>query len=307
MRKLIYISILLFCAKGLYGQQLPQYSQYIFNHYAINPAYGGTTDSWEAVSNNRLQWVGVTDAPRTFTLSVQGPTKNKKMGFGMYAYTDIVGPTRRVGGQVSYSYIFQLSEKVKLSLGISLGMNQWLLDGHKIVTNDPGDLYFSNGLIKTNSFDMKAGFWLYGERWWVGFSAPQIIQNKMYFFDEQSSSLSIMEDHYFFNGGYKFLLHEDWELEPSVMLKYVYPAPFKFDVILRTIWKETLWLGVGYRTNDAFTVLAGYNYKDFMSIGYSYDITTTGLRVASKGTHELMLSFKFAKVNKPAQSQDSFK
>lgn len=305
IKKLLFISILLLGTAAAWGQQLPQYSQYIFNHYAINPAYGGTTDSWEAVSNNRLQWVGVTDAPRTFTLSVQGPTRNKKMGFGAFVYTDIVGPTRRVGAQVSYSYIFQLSEKIKLSLGISLGMNQWLLDAHKIVTNDPGDLYFSNGLIKSNDFDMKAGFWLYHDDWWVGFSAPQIIQNKLYFFDEQTSSLSIMEDHYFLNGGYTFHLHDDWDLEPSVMLKYVYPAPFKFDVTLRTIWKDMLWLGAGYRTQDAVTIMAGYNYKDYLSFGYSYDITTTPLKVASKGTHELMLSFKFAHV-KPKQEKDSF-
>ena len=117
MKKLYFILFLLLGTTSVVGQQLPQYSQYIFNHYAINPAYGGTTDSWEAVSNNRLQWVGVTDAPRTFTLSVQGPTKNKKMGFGAFVYTDIVGPTRRVGAQVSYSYIFNLSENIKLSFG----------------------------------------------------------------------------------------------------------------------------------------------------------------------------------------------
>ena len=49
---LIIISILLGTVS--IAQQLPQQSQYMFNQYAFNPAYAGSTDYWEAVMNNRL-------------------------------------------------------------------------------------------------------------------------------------------------------------------------------------------------------------------------------------------------------------
>src|SRR5687768_16442336 len=119
MKKIALIAILVF-VKGLsMAQQLPQFSQYMFNQYAFNPAYTGVTDSWEAVTNNRYQWLGITDAPRTFTLSAQGPLKKENMGLGGYVYTDNVGPTRRLGFQTSYAYHIRLNETIQLSFGLS--------------------------------------------------------------------------------------------------------------------------------------------------------------------------------------------
>ena len=92
---LIFIFVISFCK--LSAQQLPQYSNYMVNDYAMNPAIGGSRPYFEGMSNNRYQWIGITDAPRTYILSVHGPTKNQKMGLGGLLFTDIVGPTRRTG------------------------------------------------------------------------------------------------------------------------------------------------------------------------------------------------------------------
>ena len=86
------------------AQQLPHFSQYYLNDYLINPAVGGSRPYFEGKSAHRYQWEGITDAPRTYTLSVNGPTKNQKMGFGGYIFTDNVGPTRRTGFNASYAY-----------------------------------------------------------------------------------------------------------------------------------------------------------------------------------------------------------
>jgi type IX secretion system PorP/SprF family membrane protein len=103
MKKLIFIPIFLF-AFITKAQQLPQFTQYMFNQYAFNPAYSGVNKYWEATTLNRYQWIGITDAPRTFTLSAHGPLKNEKIGLGGYVYTDVVGPTRRIGFQASFTY-----------------------------------------------------------------------------------------------------------------------------------------------------------------------------------------------------------
>jgi len=287
------------------GQQLPQYSQYQFNMYSINPAFAGSTNSWEATSTFRYQWVGLLDAPRTFTLSAHGPFKNRKMGMGGLVYSDIVGPTRRVGAQVSYSYHFRLSEKIKLGLSASFGFIQWLVDGSKITTHDPGDNVLNGSLIKTTNPDAKFGLWLHHPNWYFGVSLPQILQNKMEFYNAQNNSLNVMEDHYFVNGGYIFEVGEDWKLEPSVMFKYVYPIPPKLDVNFRTTWKDMLWLSAGYRTNDAVNVMLGYEYREMLAIGYSYDITTTPLRNYSSGTHEVFMRIKFAKYPEAAKPESA--
>ena len=97
------------------------------------------------------------------------------------------------------------------------------------------------------------------------------------------------------NGAYKFKINEDFKVEPSFLVKYASPAPAKIDVGLRVLYKEQIWLGGGYRHNDAFTALVGFMYKNYLMIGYSYDFTTTRLKKYSTATHELMLGLRFSK------------
>lgn len=294
--KNIILGGLLFVNGSLFAQQLPQYSQYMFNQYSFNPAYAGVKENWEAVTNNRYQWLGITDAPRTFTLSACGPLKNENLALGGYLYTDIVGPTRRIGFQSSFSYHARLSETIRLSFGLSLGFNQWILDADKITTYHPDDFYFSNGLLKSFNPDGKFGLYLYHEDWFVGASMEQIFHDKLSFTTTQVGSESFLEDHYYFLAGYNVRLGEDWEIQPSTLLKLGFPAPPKLDINVRVTYKDMIWAGVGMRTRDAMTVMTGFKYKDMLAIGYSFDITTTDLKNYSSGTHEVMLGITFGNV-----------
>jgi type IX secretion system PorP/SprF family membrane protein len=95
--------------------------------------------------------------------------------------------------------------------------------------------------------------------------------------------------------GYKFDLGEDFQLEPSVMVKYTTPAPVKIDGGLRLSYQKKIWIGANYRTHDALTALVGCMYRNWLMFGYSYDYTTTNLRNYSTGTHEIMLGVRFSK------------
>lgn len=305
MKKIFLGLTLVLTAGSSFSQQLPQFTQYMFNQYAFNPAYAGVNPSWEAVTNNRYQWMGITDAPRTFTLSAQGPMKKENMALGGYVYTDNVGPTRRLGFQTSYAYHVRLNENISLSFGLSVGFNQWMLDADKITTYHPGDIYFSNGLLKSTDMDGKFGFYLYHTDWYFGASVEQLLHNKLTFLSTQIGSESYMEDHFNIHGGYTFHLSDDWDIDPSALLKIGAPAPPKFDIGLRGTYKKMLWLGGGYRTNDAAYALVGYCYKNQLKIGYSFDFTTTDLRNYSSGTHELMLGFVFGKSKTGVQNNPS--
>ncbi|TXI82851.1 MAG: type IX secretion system membrane protein PorP/SprF [Flavobacteriales bacterium] len=290
--------LLLICLVALVttanGQQLPQLSQYQFNDYVFNPAIAGSRPFLELRSGHRYQWVGIQDAPRTFTFSGTAPVGGK-MGVGGYLFTDIVGPTRRTGIQFSYAYHLQLTEKVKLSLSLSAGLLQFLIDGSKIQFHDPGDPVMDDQLRGDLLPDAKFGFYLYGERFWFGATAPQLLQNKVYFLDQTSETLSRMEDHYYAMGGYRWMLGEDWKLEPSFLLKYTSPVPPKLDLNATVRYKDTFWVGAGYRTNDAYCAMVGYWLKKTFQFGYSYDIITSGLRNHSTGTHEVMLAITLGK------------
>lgn len=293
LRIVLILSLILGASQLGRAQQLSQFSQYMFNLYSINPAYAGVEDSWKVVFNNRYQWVGITDHPRTFNLSVYGPNKKKNMGFGGYVYTDVVGPTRRIGGQLSYSYHVKFSEKVRMSFSLSAGMIQYLLDGDKVNVMDPDDRFFSNGLLSQTRPDMKFGTWLYGENWYFGASLPQILQLSIYFYDIDKGGMAQLEDHYYFNGGYHWQIAPDWKLNFDALVKLAFPTPVKFDVNATAHFKNIVWLGAGYRYQDAVIFNVGFNIKNYLMFGYSYDYPITNIRSASSGTHEAYVAIQF--------------
>ena len=285
----------MFFAFSVSAQQLPQYSQYMFNNYAINPAIGGSTSYIEAKSNNRYQWKGITDAPRTYVLTLNGPTKTEKVGLGGTLFTDITGPTRRTGISVSYAYHLKLNEEWKLSMGLAGGFLQFAIDGSKIKLHDEGDNVISTGIQSVIVPDFGFGLYLYNKKSYFGISAPQISQNNLRFFDYQISSLSKLEDHYYVTAGYKIDLNEDFQVEPGILIKYVKPTPVQFDFGGKITYKQKVWLGLNYRTRDAASIMAGYIYDDYLVFAYAYDITTSKLKNYSGGTHEIMLGLKFFK------------
>lgn len=296
MHRIIFtLSILLFgmiFIKDTHAQQLPQISQYMLNDYVLNPAVAGTKPYFDVKFMSRQQWVGITDAPRTFTLSLAAPLKNEKMGVGGYVYTDNAGPTRRTGFQLSYSYILTLNESLKLSLAASGGIQQFAIDGSQISLTNNDDPALYGEMRSQLLFDAKFGAYLYHEDFYVGLTFPQLLQNQLDLF-ESNNAISRLEDHYFLTAGYQYDINETWSVEPSVFVKYTQPVPVKIDASARVFYKDMVWVGGSYRNNDAVVAMLGYEYQDAISIGYSYDFTTSNLQNYSSGTHEIMLGFKF--------------
>jgi type IX secretion system PorP/SprF family membrane protein len=285
-------SVLTVCSLA---QQLPQYSQYMLNELAINPAVAGKDEYADVRSNNRYQWTGIVDAPRTYYLTVHGPIKAKNMGLGMSLYTDIVGPTRRTGINISYAYHLKLKKDIFLSMGLSAGILQWGIDGSKLILRDDGDQNLLLTYRTTYVPDFGAGIYFHKkDRFYLGFAVPQLYEAPIELYSGTNKSSRIVKQ-FNLNGAYKFDLSSDFKIEPSFLIKYQIPAPPMIDGGLRLIYKEQIWIGGAYRHNDAFSSMIGYFYKNYLMIGYSYDVTTTNIKKYSTGTHEIMLGIRFSK------------
>ena len=292
--KYLCLLMLLSLTKIIAAQQIPIYSQFFMNKYVNNPAFAGVDKMFSVNSNHRYQWVGITDAPRTYTLSIDGPTKSLKNGIGAFLYTDHVGPTIRTGIQASYSYHLNLNEKTKLSLSLSGGVLEWKIDGHKLSLTDQNDPALVDNIMRTLVPDAKFGFIIYGENWHFGGAAPNLLQNKITFSNTTNNALNKLEDHYFIHGGYHFnLINEDLSVSPYLLLRYVSPSPIQAELGTKFEWKNAAWAGFNYRTGDAASVLIGYTYKNNLSFGYSFDFTTSNLKNYSTGTHEILFRLLF--------------
>lgn len=286
------------------AQQIPQYSQYMLNDYILNPAMTGQHDYWEVKSNNRLNWIGITDAPRTFILSAHGPFRKHNMGMGGSVFADITGPTSRVGFYLSYAYHLKLSKSLKLGMGLSLGLLQYRIDGTKVTLRENGDPVFPNQMMTVYTADATFGINLKHKNFNFGISLPQIIGNDLKFLENQEETKSSLARHYMAMGGYTFHVG-DFGIMPNVLLKYVHPAPPQFDAGVKFDWRDQFWLGVSYRHDDAVSFLGGLAYKDFLLIAYSYDMATSNLNNYSNGSHELMVGVRFRPWKKKATADGS--
>lgn len=303
MKKIILASGLLLAVilsrVEAFAQQLPLFSQYMLNDYFQNPAVAGSRPFFDAVSANRLQWMGITDAPRTYALSLHGPIKAKNMGVGGYLFTDVAGPTRRIGASGSYAYHIKLTESIKLSLALSAGVMQFAVDASKLTLENTGDYVFASGYQSKIVPDLGASFYLYSPgkdngngSWWFGGYVPQIFPAKLKLF-ETPIPTGTLATHLYFTGGYKLSLTDDIAAEPSLLFKMVSPTPAQIDLGARIIYKNKVWAGATYRTKDAIVAMVGYTHKDNLTFGYSYDITTSNLKNYSNGTHELIIGLRF--------------
>jgi type IX secretion system PorP/SprF family membrane protein len=295
MKRITVIWVACLLSLSAFAQQLPQFSQYVMNQYAINPAVAGSHDALEIKSTNRYQWTGIKDAPRTYTLSLTNPLADGTMGVGAYIFTDIVGPTRRIGIQASYAYHFQVTDDMKIGAALSGGILEYTIDGDKISLTDSNDPALINTLGRTTVFDAKAGIYAYTDKFYLGFSIPQIVQNNLQLHDG-IETFSRIESHYFFYAGYKYDVTDEIMLEPSLLIKTVVPTPTRFDMTLRGHYQEKFWLGASYRLDDAMVAMMGYTWEDRILFGYSYDLTLSDLQGYSGGSHELMLGLKLGKL-----------
>src|ERR1700709_233243 len=110
IRKYIMLIIIAFSFIKSYGQQTVQFSQYMFNGLAVNPAYAGYKEDWTLSLCSRLQWAGVEGAPKTSTLSIDGVTdsRSKNIGLGFLVTNDRLGPENNSSAYINYAYRLRL-------------------------------------------------------------------------------------------------------------------------------------------------------------------------------------------------------
>jgi type IX secretion system PorP/SprF family membrane protein len=279
------------------GQQSPMYTQYMFNKFVYNPAVAGVDPFFQIRSNHRFQWVGLTDPPLTNSLSYFGPHSRLPMGYGGFIYYDMTGPTSKAGITGAYAYNIGIMGDMRLSMGVSLGLMQYKVDGTQIMLKNENDDALQDAVYTAFVPDANLGLYLYSKNWWAGFSTTQLINTKLKLF-EQRTGLSKLKTHFYLAGGYMFEINDAFKIEPSAILKGTAPAQIQFDINTRVIYQDMVWLGISYRTQDALSLLIGYTYDNRIHIGYSYDFTTTDLRKYNSGTHEIMIGYRFNDIKK---------
>lgn len=271
------------------AQQLPQFTQYMYNTISINPAYAGSRDALSLTALHRSQWAGIEGAPKTQTFSIHSPLRNEKVGLGLSVINDKTGYENYTYLYSDFSYTINVSEDVTLAFGVKGGFSYYDLDEELFqepsVLEDP----FFNEQFNKWTPNVGAGLYLSSQDWYLGLSAPKLINNDN---NEFSDYVALEQVHYYLTGGYVFDLSDSWKLRPTALAKVTSGAPLSFDISSTFIFDEKLYLGATYRVDDAIGAFIDFQIFEPLRVGYAYEYTTSDLRPYTSGSHEILLIYE---------------
>ncbi len=297
MKKLILASGFWLWAVALFAQQDAQYSMYMFNLMAINPAYAGTyEDEISATLSYRNQWLNFDRAPKTTSLSVHSPIQNQPMGVGLSLLNDKLGVMKRNSAVAAYSYRIELDPENILAFGLQTGFSHLYAKLSDVQLTPPtsstSDPAFTEN-VKVSSINFGSGAYWYSKKYYVSFSVPKMFSAKV-----GNGAIDKMSDiqkaHFFLTGGYVFPVNEMIKIKPSVMTKISNAAPVKFDINANVYFYDIFGIGLSYHTFESFSVIAEFYSKKNMWVGYAFDYTLTSLRKYNFGSHEIMVRYNFS-------------
>lgn len=284
-----------------YGQQDPQFTDYMFNTLTVNSAYAGSRGHLSVTGLNRTQWVGLDGAPETQTFSVESPV-GKNVGLGFSVVNDNVGPSDEFFFDANFSYTVHLNNDSKLSFGIKGGGRMLSVDFTQGRYQEQEAIFqnINNKFLAT----IGAGVYWHNEDTYVGLSVPNFLTDNHY--DEIQDAIAAERLHYFLIAGKVFDLSPTIKFKPAFLGKFVIGAPVIADVSANFLFNETLRLGVAYRWDDSVSGLLGLQLGPKLMVGYAYDYTTTELQNFNNGTHEIMLRFELRSKEKQLKSPRFF-
>jgi len=296
MKKFITFNIIaltLLCGISAFGQQIPQFTQYMFNTISINPAYAGSRETLSLVGLHRSQWIGLDGGPSTQTFSIHSPMKNEKVGLGVSFINDQLGFENFSYIYGDFSYTIQVGEKTKLAFGLKAGFTSYSIDQElrDAEPNDPA-IY---GIENRWSPNIGAGAYLHANRWYFGLSTPRILTSK---FSGSEDYEALEKVGYYVTGGIVVDVNKTVKFKPSFLVKVTNGAPLSYDLTGNFLFNDKLWLGAAYRFNEstgAFGAIADFQVSKQFRIGYAYEHPDSDIRPYTGGTHEILLMFEVFK------------
>lgn len=291
MNKYILILFLGLSAGTAWGQQKPVQSLYMFDPTLLNPAYTGTHVQMSATFINRNQWVNFPGAPVTQTFSLHSSFFDGRVGGGLILSRDKIGIHEDYGVFVNYAYHLPVSKNAKLSMGLQGGFNHLSSDYNQLTIRDLSDPNLQGRLTKMNP-NFGAGLYYYTDDFYVGFSVPYLLENKIVDVEGVLSEAR-QSRNYYIHGGFTFRTSPNIMIKPYALIRMVEGSPLGWDLNATVVYKEIVSIGTSYRSGDALIFLFELRLVENLHMGYAYDYTLSEIQQHSNGSHEIMINYRF--------------
>lgn len=317
LKKIVFFFLLCFGLTAT-AQQTVQFSQYVFNGLAVNPAYAGYHEDWTARLSYRRQWVGIAGAPITAVASFDGITNSdgKRVGLGFIAINDRLGAQTTSSFYGNYAYRLQIDEdeERRLSFGIAFGVTQYGIDGTRLTAVDPNDVSVPIGNESKIYPDFRVGINYSDPKYYLAVSVLDMFSTYRDQITTGDNYKALKQlRHLYLSGGTVLTLSPELDIKPTFMLKEDFKGPTSLDLNTYLLIKKRFWIGASYRTgvsiwkkenlqpglqkSNALAAIVEFFVSDRFRIGYSFDYSLNALGNYQQGSHEISVSIAFPKID----------
>lgn len=284
----------------LRAQQDVQYTQFMFNKIAFNPAYAGSHEAPCFSGIYRTQWVKFEGAPVSQNFTFHTPLFGKRVGFGINIHHDNIGPTNTWNYSMMYAYRVKIGGG-DLSFGVQGQIRDYMVDWAGVSAIHSGDALY--GIREESKLIPNFGFGIYFENdhFFAGASLPRLLNNDLTFeYDGsiQNSDYAKEARHFYGMAGLMLKVTETVKLKPAILVKYARNAPLDIDLHAGMILYDKLNLGATYRiggfqgnAGESIDFVLQLAITERIKAGIAYDFTLSDIRSYQSGTYELMLEY----------------
>ncbi|WP_158859209.1 PorP/SprF family type IX secretion system membrane protein [Lunatibacter salilacus] len=285
-----------------HAQQIPQYSQYTFNSLHINPAYAGYKIDPFVQATYRSQFMAFPGAPETFSITADMASSDELMGFGASLFSDRLGATKVHGALLTYSYKIKVTNNSYLSMGVSAGTSEYVLDGNLLMPDDVTDMTIPMERINMFTPNLNAGLFFHSEKFFSGLSVFNLVGQRN--LENQDVALAVHNNHYFLQIGSILPLSAETAFKPSLLIREDFSSPTSFDLNAMFLFYDRFWVGTSYRSSigknssgpapskrNAIAFLIDLFLTDSLRFGYAYDFNLSRQNNFINNSHEISLGY----------------
>jgi type IX secretion system PorP/SprF family membrane protein len=323
--KPLKVLFLVICFSNTLMAQDPQFSQFFSAAVLTNPAFAGNMEydckdlksNLKATLNSRRQWGNF----QTDAISLEYFNKKKKLGLAFITQNHRIDAAKLMTTTVSLvaSYKLQINSRWRFNSGLQAGMGNRNLGFNNLRFTDQfndegytGRQTIDNQKNQASVFypDISLGGIIYTNHFWTGLSIHHVNMPNI----SQLGYTERLPMRFSIQGGYTLEFRSNrsfGNFKKDISLRPVYQfrlqGPFNQLDMGAYYTHEPFILGFMYRgipvgklgadrqvSQDAAVVLLGYKYNGF-KLGYSFDAGLSSIGLLGGGSHEISLSFQYAK------------
>ncbi|MDB5257604.1 MAG: hypothetical protein JWM14_2299 [Chitinophagaceae bacterium] len=273
-----------------HAQQYPSVGFFTNTQLFFNPAYAGSGEGIRATGLYRSQWTGVTGAPQTQIVAIDGPL-GRGIGLGATVSRDKFFSYNQVDIMPSVSYRVNVGPETYVQAGLRAGVSivnfgsdvfQW--QDNDPVKNDQN----RNGVVPR----IGAGLYLKAPKYFLGLSAPDLvnIDSKKIFYDN-STGKSTLKTNYFLTAGARLDISEYITFVPNALVRAYANRPVYASINAGFEFNQTVLFGVGYIYSNGFAAYTMIGFTPKIKAGYRFEYSPSDTNIGKYSTNEIVISY----------------